>query len=42
MVGERYKYSHVNPNVPSRDLKDALLLLEEAQCGQADFDDFNP
>lgn len=32
MVGERYKYSHVNPNVQSRDLKHALLLLEEAQC----------
>ncbi len=32
MVGERYKYSHVNPNVQSRALKDALLLLEEAQC----------
>ena len=32
MVGERYKYSHVNPNVQSRDLKDALRLLEEAQC----------
>ena len=32
MVGERYKYSRVNPNVQSRDLKEALLLLEEAQC----------
>jgi predicted AAA+ superfamily ATPase len=32
MVGERYKYSRVNPGVQSRDLKEALQLLEEAQC----------
>jgi len=32
MVGKRYKYSHVNPNAQSRDLKNAIRLLSEAQC----------
>jgi hypothetical protein len=32
MVGRKYKYSQVNPNVQSRDLKNALQLLTEAHC----------
>jgi len=32
MVGKRYKYVQVNPNVQARDLKNALQLLTEAQC----------
>ncbi len=30
MVGKRYKYAHVDPESQSRDLKEALLLLERA------------
>lgn len=30
MVGEKFKYSKVDAEVPSRDLKEALLLLEKA------------
>jgi uncharacterized protein len=30
MAGRRYKYSHVDPDAKSRDLKDALYLLERA------------
>jgi predicted AAA+ superfamily ATPase len=32
MVGQRYKYSHVNPDVESKFLKHALNLLCEARC----------
>ena len=32
MVGQRYKYSHVNPNIESKFLKDALGLLYDARC----------
>ncbi|MBC8440553.1 MAG: ATP-binding protein [Deltaproteobacteria bacterium] len=32
MVGQRYKYSHVNPDIESKFLKDALNLLCEARC----------
>ena len=32
MVGQRYKYSHVNPNIESKFLKNALYLLCEARC----------
>lgn len=32
MVGQRYKYSRVNPNIESKFLKDALQLLCEARC----------
>jgi predicted AAA+ superfamily ATPase len=32
MVGQRYKFAHVNAHVPSRDLKEALFTLSAAQC----------
>lgn len=32
MAGQRYKYSHVNPNVESKFLKEALGLLCDARC----------
>ncbi|MBU0462366.1 MAG: ATP-binding protein [Proteobacteria bacterium] len=32
MVGQRYKYSHVNPDIESKFLKDALNLLCDARC----------
>jgi len=32
MVCQRYKYSHVNPNIESKFLKDALELLCDAKC----------
>ncbi len=32
MVGQRYKYSRVNPDIESKFLKDALNLLCEARC----------
>ncbi|VEN73112.1 conserved hypothetical protein [Candidatus Desulfarcum epimagneticum] len=32
MVGRRYKYSHVNPNVETKFLKEALDLLCDARC----------
>ncbi|MCD4719539.1 MAG: ATP-binding protein [Desulfobacula sp.] len=32
MVGQRYRYSRVNPNIESKFLKDALQLLCEARC----------
>ncbi len=32
MVGQRYKYSHVNPDIESKFLKDALHLLCDARC----------
>jgi len=32
MVGQRYKYSGVNPDIESKFLKDALQLLCEAMC----------
>ena len=32
MVGQRYKYSRVNPDIESKFLKDALQLLCEARC----------
>ena len=31
MVGQRYKYSHVNPNIEAKFLKDALSLLCDAR-----------
>lgn len=30
MVGQKFKYSHVDPNLQARDLKEALELLEQA------------
>ncbi len=30
MLGNKFKYSHVDPNIKSRDLKDAVDLLEKA------------
>jgi len=30
MIGERFKYANVDRDTPARDLKDALLLLEQA------------
>lgn len=32
LVGQQCKYSHINPNIQSRDLKSALQLLVEARC----------
>ena len=32
MVGQRYKYSHINPNIESKFLKEALGLLCDARC----------
>jgi uncharacterized protein len=32
MAGRRYKYSHVNPNIESKFLKEALGLLCDARC----------
>ncbi len=32
MVGQRYKYSRVNPDIESKFLKDALQLLCQARC----------
>lgn len=32
MVGAQCKYSHINPHAQSRDLKNAVGLLEEARC----------
>ncbi len=32
LVGTRCKYSHINPHVRSRELKNALNLLPEARC----------
>ncbi|MCK5230566.1 MAG: ATP-binding protein [Desulfobulbaceae bacterium] len=32
MVGQRYKYSHVDPNIESKFLKQALGLLCDARC----------
>ncbi len=32
MVGSRYKYARVNPDIQSRDLKNALRLLADARC----------
>ncbi len=32
LVGDRCKYSNINPDVQSRDLKDAINLLCEAKC----------
>ncbi len=32
MVGKRYKYAQVNPHIQSRELKEALILLSQAQC----------
>jgi hypothetical protein len=32
MVGQRYKYSHINSDIASKFLKDALNLLCEARC----------
>lgn len=32
LVGTQCKYSEINPHMQSRDLKDALALLEEARC----------
>ncbi|MBU1169560.1 MAG: ATP-binding protein [Proteobacteria bacterium] len=32
MAGQRYKYSHINPNIESKFLKDALELLCSSRC----------
>jgi len=32
MVGKRYKFAHINPDTPSRDIKEALSLLSAIQC----------
>lgn len=32
LVGSRCKYSHINPHVQSRDIKNAIHLLSEARC----------
>ena len=32
MAGQRYKYSHINPNIESKFLKEALGLLCDARC----------
>lgn len=32
MVGRRYKYSHINPNIESKFLQEALGLLCDARC----------
>ncbi|QTA83535.1 Uncharacterized protein dnl_59470 [Desulfonema limicola] len=32
LTGSQCKYSHINPHVQSRDLKNALNLLTEARC----------
>ena len=32
LIGQQCKYSHINPHIQSRDLKNALQLLIEARC----------